>query len=347
MTLKSYGWDINEEIIYLIESLKVEGYVSIKNREASIQNKDVLFLRRIERILRNNKVNLAKRIFVKVKPSDQDFGLNDVKILLNGIEIKHRIEYSPFDKSKKLVFNLPFKRNSAVDFNFKGENSKIDIVIKNQIALRSKYSAFAYLEIRLWNIKFLRFLEKYSDKWSSDNIRLNKILDSNKNFVASAFSSLVDCEGSLDHRGLVRRIRVRTKNFDYLNDWKILLNFYGIKSRLGRDGNLFCLSIEGFEDFNNLSDLGVRFFHSKKSVKWEEILKSYKRHQISRNSAKELYISLLRESNRPVTIYELSDKLDKSNRTVEHHLERLEKLDIVTVNRKSRYNLYALKNSNS
>ena len=51
MTRKYLGYDLTENLIYLIECLKVEGYWSLKNYECSIQNKNLPFLRHIEKLL--------------------------------------------------------------------------------------------------------------------------------------------------------------------------------------------------------------------------------------------------------------------------------------------------------
>ena len=57
---------ITPELIYLAESFRVEGYWSIKHKEAAIQNKNLSYLDNIEKLLNDYKIKPIKRTLVKV-----------------------------------------------------------------------------------------------------------------------------------------------------------------------------------------------------------------------------------------------------------------------------------------
>ena len=124
------------------------------------------------------------------------------------------------------------------------------------------------------------------------------------------------------------------RNKKYLQDWKKLLRKFGIEARFSQNTDLeYGLYIEGWEDFDKLQKLGLKLYHSKKVKKLEEILKSYKRNQVSRNSAYEFYIQKLKEIGKPVTAREFAEKLGKSKRVVNHYLTRLIKKNLIKVNK--------------
>jgi len=51
--IAEYNFELNEDMIHLVETLKVEGYWSKKSFTISLQNKDLLFLSNTERIVKN------------------------------------------------------------------------------------------------------------------------------------------------------------------------------------------------------------------------------------------------------------------------------------------------------
>lgn len=310
-------WKITPEIVYLIESLRTDGYYSLKNREAGIQNKNLPFLRYIEDILKQNKINFGKRLLIKVKIPE--FEKEDVKLLQNEKEIRFHIEKSPFDGSKKIAFNLP-SNSQNLDIKIKEDIFPLSVIVGDEeILTKCEFLSFGYSEIRFHNIKFLRFLDS-----------LKEIKTKNTEFIISAFGALIDAEGMLEHRGFYRKIRIRMKDKSYLENWKVILKSFDINSNFGRDEKgLYKLEIYGWEDFDKLIRMGLRFRHSKKIKKFDVIMKSFKRNQVSRNTGKEFYLKKLREISRPITSEELSKITNKSKRNVNHFLlllERNEKL---------------------
>lgn len=346
MTLKPFGWKLSPEMCYLIEAIKTEGYLSLKHQEASITNKDIGLIKYIENILIKNKVHPKKRFVIKIKPEDQRFLKDDIKIFLGKKELKFRIRYGAFDNLKNIVLNLPFRKSIKFKLQFKGKIHTIKIsVLKNKINIKSNISTRVYTDLRFWGTKFLKFLKANSCGITTHEIRLNKIIFNSPELAAACFSALIDCEGNFSCYRLFRRIRIRMTNLEYLKDWQILLNIYKIKSDIRKTGNLHCLTIEGFEDFQRLSKLGVKFFHSEKSLKWDEMLKSYKRHQISRNSYKEYYLNLFKNLEKPITSEELSKMINKSRGVVHHHLFRLEKENLISSKKIGKSHFYSLNRS--
>ena len=61
------NYKLTPELIYLIETLKVEGYWSCKHYTACIQNKNIPFLNYLEEILRELDLKIYKRILMRNK----------------------------------------------------------------------------------------------------------------------------------------------------------------------------------------------------------------------------------------------------------------------------------------
>ena len=323
--------------------MKVEGYWSLKNREASIQNKNIPFLNRLEEILRNNKINVIRRLLIKIKVPNS-LSMNDIKTLKGFKEIKFHFEISPFDKSHKIVFNLPVK-NEKLIIKLKNVVFPLHILLtKEEVLTKCILSSFGYLELRFWNIKFLRFLEQVSGK-NNGKLRLTSKINLNNNFIISAFSALVDSEGSINFYGHTRRLRIRIKDKEYLEKWKYLLRGINIHSSITKDGNLFALTITGLEDFEKLIRANFELFQSERNRKFLNIIESYVRRQISRNAAKKYYLDKLKEERRPMTIKELSSILKKNRRTIHHYLKLLENDNKVTVDKTKKNYLYSVNNS--
>jgi hypothetical protein len=282
-------------------------------------------------------------LLIKIKPVIQNFSKEDVKILKNNEEIKFHLEISPFDKSRKIVFNLPFlyKQNVSMIIGKSQENINI-FVLQNRIDIKSECISFGYVEIRINNIDFVRFLDSYSGQKGSHTIRLDRSIFSKKEeFVMAAFSALIDCEGSIDNYGFSRRIRIRMCNLDYLKDWKLILKKFNVSSNITRDKNLWSLYLCGWQNFKELDNLGIRLYHSEKMEKFAKLLGSYKRKQIRRSTWKEFYLNGLKSAGRPVSNAELSTLLGKSKRVVNHFLVKLEMEGLIKVDKSSVKHLYS------
>ncbi len=253
-------------------------------------------------------------------------------------------EKSPFDGSKNIVTSLPYKEEYYIKVNI--NNKPYTLAIKQgkeELEINSELKAWAYLDLRFPQAKLLKFLSEYLEGGKKAQIQ-DFLFNADKEYVASAFSALIDAEGSLTHHGLFRTIRIRMRNEQYLKDWKVLLSKFGIDSRFSKNTDVeYGLVIEGWEDFDKLQNLGVKFYHSKKAKKFEEILKSYVRNQVSRNSAYEFYIQKLKEIGKPITAKEFAEKLGKSKRVVNHYLTRLMRKNLIKVDKSKVAYLYSNK----
>ena len=134
-------------------------------------------------------------------------------------------------------------------------------------------------------------------------------------------------------------MRVRMKSYAYLSEWQKLLSKLGIGSKVYNNQKLYCLIIEGAQDFFKLNELGFDLKNKRKSMKWDVVLKSYKRRQISRNSAQKTYLKKLREINFPITAKQFSEKINKNKRTVNHYLKILTEKRLIKVD-KSKIDYY-------
>jgi len=329
MIARSYDLKLTPELIYLAEALKVEGYWNLKNWNASIQNKNLPFLRYIESILKNIGIPIHKRVLFKIKPNF-DFDKEEVRLIQDNKELSFHLEKSPFDGSKKVVTSLSYKKEYKLKLKIRNKSYKIKISFsKEEIETESKFQSWAYYTISFPNKKILSFMSEYAGNHKDVNVN-PFLFKSDKEYVAAAFSALVDAEGSVNYYKLIRRIRIRMRNYNYLKNWKRLLNKFNIDCRFKcYDGIESILVIEGWEDLNRLKELGIKFHHSKKSKTFDEIFKSYKRHQISRDTAYNFYVKKLKEIGRPITAKEFAEILGKSKRVVNHYFTKLLRKNLI------------------
>lgn len=342
MIARKYGFKLNPEFIYLIEAIKVEAYWSPKNYTLSIQNKNLPFLKRIEKIVKNLGINPSKRILLKIKP-DKDFNREDITLISNS-KLSFHIEKSPFDGSKKIVTSLPYKRKYVVKLKINSKTYSLALQEgKEEFEIKSKFKAWAYLDLRFPKIRLLNFLTEFIG--NNKEVKVQPFLfNADKGHIASAFSALIDAEGSLTQYRHYRRIRIRMRNYNYLKQWKQLLEKFDIQSQLRwNDEKEAQLKIEGCEDFDKLQELGVRFYHSKKTKEFENILKSYIRRQVSRNMAHSFYIKNLKKIGKPITAREFSEKLGKSKRVTNHYLTGLMRKNLIKVDKSKVAYLYSSK----
>ena len=185
--------------------------------------------------------------------------------------------------------------------------------------------------------KFLLFLKDYLKNNKEVEIQ-DFLYNSSNDHVMSAFSALVDSEGSVDHYGLKRAIRIRMYSPKYLKKWNKLLSKFSIESSHStkKSGEAELL-IYGLEDFSKLVNLGFNLHHSKKENKLAKILSSYERNQVSRNSALRFYKSKV---NRIKTSKEISEETGKSQRVVMHYLKKLRESKLIGFEKKDRQYYY-------
>lgn len=282
-------------------------------------------------------------MLIKIKPKYQKFSRNDIKIVTNKREIKPRIEYSPFDNSKKIVFNLPYHLYQKISLVIKNKITTITVKIGSEIIkINCKYKSFGYIELRINNIKFIRFIDNYAGERRSNKIRLNKfLLDAQKDFIISALSAVIDSEGSIEHYRHTRRVRVRMVNLEYIRGWKKLLKKLGIRSCVSKERHLWGLTITGWTNFNRIQGLGLKLYHSEKRKKFNKVMNSYQKKQILRNTWKEFYINKLDKIGKPISAAEFAKILGKSKRVVNHYLTKLDREDLIKVNKSNVRYLYS------
>ena len=214
-------------------------------------------------------------------------------------------------------------------------NIKVD---KEKITCSSQIDCWAYKEIRFPNNRIFEFLDKFGgDKNSFSDYLLN----ANTKIIISAFSGLIDAEGSINWYNLTRKIRIRMYNEKYLEKWARLLNILNVGCRFKRNkGKEWEITIYGWEDFNKLENLGLKFYHSKKIREWEEMMNGFKRNQISRGSYKKFYVNKLKELNKKVSSQEFAKYTGKSKRVTSHYLTKLEREKIISCDKSKEPYLY-------
>jgi hypothetical protein len=331
MTWMSFGYKLTPELCYLIEAMKVEGYWSLKHRDATIQNKDLNFLREIEQILAKLNVKYSKRALIKAK-IDAKLDKNEIKVFSKGKLITFHMEKNVFNPdTKKVVFKQKYSENQKFTIQIKNRKYEISFKENTELNPQSKLDAFAYLELRFHNGKLLRFLDTYCIGRKSNDIRIEKQLVALKpKYILAAFSALVDSEGSIDYYRHTRRLRIRMSNPDYLNDWKKALYNLRIESKVNKNTKLYQLTITSWQNFNKLDQLGFKLKHSKKAETWNNILKTYKKKQTIRNNALEFYLEQLKNIGKPISALEFAKLLSKSKRVVNHQLLRLREQGLIS-----------------
>lgn len=334
-------FNLTPELIYVIEALKVEGWWSVKSRALSIQNKNLPFLKRIELIIKSLGLNVYKRVLLKIK-IDDDINKKDIDFISKNKRLSFHLERSPFDGSIRIVTSLPYKRKYNLVLKVAGKSLNIKVLEgKEEIKVKGA-KGWAYLDLRFPIKRFLTFLEEYTG--GRKKLRIEPFLfKSSKKFVASAFSALIDAEGNLAYYGFFRKLSIRMRDFNYLKNWTALLSKFGINCSLSSNEIETRLTIEGWEDFNNLNNLGLMLYHSKKAEMWDKILGSYKRKQVSRSTARQFYTNKLKEINKYVTAEELSNMLEKSKRVVSHYLTILDREKRINVDKSKMPYLYKYK----
>lgn len=326
---------LTPDLIYLIETIKVEGYWSLENFSLCIQNKNLAFLKRIEDIIRKEiGCNITKLITVKIKPNDQNFVKEDISVFNGEKSLKFHLEKSPFDGSMKIVFTKlqknPFK------INLKIKKQLYEIVINDdeeEFFIESNIPSWAYLTLSFPTKSFLLFLKDYLGDNKIVEIQ-DFLFNANKNFVMSAFSALIDAEGSIAHYGFCRRLYIRMFSPDYLKQWSRLLSKFSVYAHyyLKTSGEA-SLTISGWQDFDLLNKLGFNIYHSKKKTKWSDIFKTYKRNQLSRNSALNYYKSIVKEMK---TAKMISEETGKSLRVVHHYFKILRDKRLINFEKRNR-----------
>ncbi len=345
MIAHSSSIQLNPETIYLIEALKVESYWNSKNFTLTLQNKNLPFLNRIEEILKGLEIKPSKRILLKIRLADNS-KKEDAKISEGNRELNFHIEKSAFNENKvKLVTSLPYKKEYILIVQHNNKVDEISIkTSKNKILCKSNLTSFVYKDLRFPTKRILDFLDNYCGEREKFHVE-NYLFNADEKTIMSAFSALVDCEGSINCYGLKRIIRIRMRNKKYLKQWSELLKKHNIGNKFRKNKNDWEINIAGWEDFDRLERLGFKLFHSEKFDKWRKMMEGFKRNQISRNSYRNFYINKLKELNKKITSRDFADYLNKSKRVVNHYLLKLEKQKLIFCDRNKWPYLYFISTS--
>ena len=216
--------------------------------------------------------------------------------------------------------------------------------LKDKIIVDSKLNCWIYKVLRFPTKDWLDFLEEYCGNKKEFHVE-DFLFNADKKIVMSAFSALVDCEGSIVWYGLKRIIQIRMRNKRYLKQWAELLRKHGIDNKFRKNKDNWEINLAGWEDFNNLEKAGFKLYHSKKSERWKKMMLGFKRNQISRGSYKKFYINKLKEANKKLTSQEFAKLINKSKRVANHYLLKLEKEKLVSCDRNHWPYLYFISTS--
>ncbi len=318
----------------LIEALKVEGYWK-NDGYGAICNSNKSLIDHIQRLLEDLGIHVTRGLIIKVKV-DLNVEKSQVAVFKNGTAVKFHVQDTQIRNTrvKRIVFHVPCV-SAEYMLKIGGAVHNLSVEIQDtHVKARCELPAFVYISLRFRSLTFSCLLKdalKEDGGKKSRTIRLNELLKrSPLDVIIAAFSMIVDCEGSVDYYRLFRRIRVRMTNKQYIEDWVNLLNSLGINSSLFKD-ELYGLCIQGNEDFRKLVNYGFNLHHSVKKAKFQKLLNSYKRLQVSRNTALHFYQEQLKRMGYPVTARELASVVGKSKRVVSHYLKKLSEKNMVSV----------------
>jgi hypothetical protein len=327
----------------LVEALKVEGYW--KDGFGSICNSNKPLIDYIQRLLQDLSIHVTRSLIVRVKIGFE-VERNKVKVFKDGKPVKFHIQNHQIGDTKvrRIAFRAPY---ATAEYTLKigeGVHGLFINIRGTHVQVQCRLPAFVYINLQFRSLTFSRLLrdvlgEKGGKK--SRTIRLNELLEkSPPDVVMAAFSMVIDCEGSIDCNGLKRRIRIRMTNRRYLEDWLNVLNSLGIHASLFKDG-LYGLCITGIEDFGKMMGYGFELHHSVKRAKFQKLLNSYKRFQVSRNSALNFYQEQLKKVGHPITAQGLASIVGKSKRVVSQYLKKLSDKGLIFIEKSSMPYLYS------
>jgi len=87
--IAQYDFKLNENMFYLIETLKVESYWSKNNFTLTLQNKNIPLLNHIEKIVSNLNLKISKRLLLKIRLPDNT-KKEEVQLIHNNKKLTYR-----------------------------------------------------------------------------------------------------------------------------------------------------------------------------------------------------------------------------------------------------------------
>lgn len=334
----SFPTKYTEKLASLVEALKVEGYWR-EDGYGAICNSNRSLIEYVQKLLENFGIHVTKSLILKV---NVDLGIKSDEIrVFRGSKAKaFRIQNTQLrgTRVKRVVFSAQYEP-TEYEIKVKGKTYRLSVSIHDDFfEVKCGLPTSSYINLRFRSLTFSSLLadtlkEKGGEK--SGDIRLNRLLKkSPPRVVVGAFSTVVSCDGSVDHYEKYRRLRVRMKSKAYLEDWAKLLDSLGVNASIYKD-DLYGLYIQNRVGFRKLVNYGFNLRHSVKKSKFQELLKSYDRFQVPRNEALNFYYRQLKEIGRSVTAKELASKAGKNKRTVSHYLKKLSEKDLINVEKGS------------
>lgn len=139
---------------------------------------------------------------------------------------------------------------------------------------------------------------------------------------------IFDDEASVKFRKNERQIEFALSNKPFVNDIKSLLNEFGIKTskileRIDKKGRYKAYFY--IRNYHNIFKFwkSIGFYHPQKQEKLEKIIKFSRRKSYAHGETKKLILNLLEE--KPLSIFELSQKLERSTININAFVRKLER----------------------
>ena len=239
---------------------------------------------------------------------------------------------SPFNKDKvKAVFYIKDCDNESFTLIEKNRSQNFKISKEKEEFLTSDTKiCFAYGEIRFHNISFIRFLDK---KFNKNNPRLDFDLLKKDSSKLATLAAVIDAEGYIYYKSLIRRVQIRMKDKGFIEDVKKLCHKLGVDSVTFSNTDIIKGDRKGWQivissgfAFQLLVQKGLLLFQSKKWKKLKNICKSYKKLGFPRNHALNYYLSFLKKQKQPMKLTEIAKALNRNKNVVSYQINRLRKI---------------------
>lgn len=216
-----------------------------------------------------------------------------------------------------------YNKNNHLREMFKNDSKKVfgNLHIREAI---NKGTPYIFLPAPV-TIIFLYLVKDFHSKTS----RLPKFIKTASFKIKREFLKCIfDDEASVKFRKSERQIEFALSNKLFVKDIKLLLNEFGIKTskileRTDKKGNYKAYFY--IRNYHNIFKFwkSIGFYHPQKQKRLEKIIKFPGRKSYARGETKKLILDLLEE--KPLSIFELSQKLERSTINISSFVRKLKR----------------------
>jgi len=209
---------------------------------------------------------------------------------------------------------------------------EINIFPDSRIKVKSilKVSAVIQLNIVAKSIKeYLKNILMIPEGRKSYIIYIPKVIkNSSKNILKEVISAVFSCEGwlaFLPGRKGIRTISLEMRSIQYIQDIADILSKFSIKCRISKNHEI--LTISGKKNLQSFLK-NFRFIQPEKQEKLCTMMESYQKY--SSYELENICLKALQEIDKPLTIYQIAQNIDKRRERTRQILKKLIEKNEVT-----------------